>query len=66
MGSGADDLNKHRKAILQGEFSKAIHKREVHIINRAVSKYRDNLTAQEALSIIASIAELRSAVSEIG
>lgn len=60
------DERNTKKFLLQKEFSKAIAKRELSIINRAVAKYRDNLTAQEALSIIASIAELRSAVSEIG
>lgn len=55
-----------RKMILQKEFGLAIQKTEVRIINKAVAKYKDNLNAQEALSIIASIAAMRMAVSEIG
>lgn len=60
-----DDVSKHRKAALQLEFSKAIEKREKRIINKAVGKYRDDLTPEEAFAIIASIAELRSTVNEI-
>jgi|TARA_R100000656_G_scaffold105593_1_gene77722 hypothetical protein len=62
----ADTQGEAQRNALKREFERAIKKRQDHIINRAVSKYRDNLTAQEAFAVIASIAELRSTVNDIG
>jgi len=56
-----------RNYILKLEFEKAIKKRQDSIINKVISEYRSNgLTPERSFAIIASIAELRSTVYEIG
>jgi hypothetical protein len=70
MGSGADDNDAMQHAqnqMLKKKWGDIVAKRELSIVSKLVGEYRgDTLTPAKAFSAIAAIAELRSAVNDIG